>query len=271
MSATDPNAGANLANDASCFQTGDELLVVEFPSNGQTAVTCDNGSQFNYCIAVVTLSGNASVASGTIQLPYNATGAGSDPLGVIFNAQASGGRNYPKANGLGINYSVGAYIVDLGIGGNDVTYAVQPNSANTSDPQLVRCTGVTCTAANASVLTDQVIGFKVGAALWDNEATGASDIANFFYNAGNYCSDAIEISTSPVTYANCTATPPPADDGYDFTLVRSVRVSMIGRTPPSQDLALRNFKNTFDNGPYLVQQASVAVDLRNMSNNEFGN
>ncbi len=260
----DPNSpgnGATLANDASCFKNGDEVLVVQLPTSGQQQVQCDNGP-FNYCMAVVTLTKDALVSGGKIQLQHNPTGASSDPLGIIFNA--SGGTNFTKANALNTSFSNGAYIIDLGDGTTDITYAVLPNPANANDPQLVRCAGTACNGGNQQPLTDQVIGFKVGAALWDNAQNGATDIANYFYNAANYCSGAIN-------NADCTTTPPPANDPNDFTSLRSVRISMIGRTPPNRDLTLNNFKNGFDAGPYLVQQASVVVDLRNMSINEFGN
>ncbi len=256
-----PGDGPTLTSDVSCFKNGDEVLVVQLPTNGQQQVQCDNGP-FNYCMAVVTLTKDAQVSGSKIQLQHNPTGASSDPLGIIFGA--SGGTNFAKANALATDFSNGAYIIDLGNGTNDITYAVQPNPANASDPQLLRCTGTACNGANEQTLADQVIGFKVGASLWDNAQNGATDIANYFYNAAKYCSDA-------VTGADCTTTPPPANDPYDFTLLRSVRISMIARTAPNSDQTLHTFTNGFDNGPYLVQQASVVVDLRNLSNPDSTN
>lgn len=257
----DFNPGANLANDATCYKAGDEILVIQ-PSTG-TAPTCDNNVQFNYCMAVVTLTKDAQVSGNKIQLQHNPTGAGADPLQVLFNA--TGANNYQNANGLGVGYSDGAYIVDLGDGSNDVTYAVVPNPTVGGDDQLVRCTGATCTAANAQVLTDQVIGFKIGAILWDNSKTNATDDANFFYDASKYCTDAI-------AGTDCSTTPPPANDPFDFSLIRAVRISMIARTTPNSDAAInRNFKNGFDGGPYLVQQGSVAVDLRTITNSDILN
>ena len=46
---------------------------------------------------------------------------------------------------------------------------------------------------------------------------------------------------------------------------------MIARTQPKVNQAFAQIRNGFDGGPYIVQQASVVVDLRNMSDNEFGN
>ena len=257
----DFNSGANLTNDASCYKAGDEILVVQ-PSNG-IPLTCDNGNQFNYCMGVVTLTKDAQVSGGKIQLQHNPSGSGNDPLGVIFGGAAT--NNYSNANGLGVGYSNGAFIVNLGDGTNDITYAVQTSATDPGNDQLVRCNGAVCTAANAQVLTDQVIGFKIGAILWDNSKTNATDDANYFYDASKYCTDAIP-------GADCSTTPPPANDPYDFTLIRAVRVSMIARTVPNANTAvLTNFKNGFDGGPYLVQQGSVSVDLRSITNSDILN
>ena len=254
-----PGDAPTLTNDASCFKNGDEILVVALP-NGPQQPQCDSGS-FNYCMAVVTLTQDAQVSGNKVQLQHNPTGATSDPLGIAFNAA---GNNFAKANSLNSNFNNGSYVIDMGTGAGDITYAVQANPANANDVQLVRCLGSVCTNANSQPVTDQVIGFKVGAALWDNAQTGATDIANYFYDASKYCSDAIG-------GADCTTTPPPSNDPYDFTLIRSIRVSMIARTTPQTDATLAKFQNGFDNGPYLVQQASVVVDLRNMTIPDFGN
>ncbi len=83
-------------------------------------------------------------------------------------------------------------------------------------------------------MTDQVIGFKVGADLWNGKALGAlgaGDIANFTYDGTKYCSDAI-------SGVDCTVTPPTTYDPYDFTLVRAVRASLIARTTPKTDTTL---------------------------------
>lgn len=250
----DPNTGASLSNDSSCFKNGDEILVVQFPNTGQSTIQCDNNA-FNYCMAVVTLTKDAQVSGGKIELQHNPTGAGSDPLGLLNNGTTT--NSFTKANGLGIGYNNGAFIVDLGTAANTVSYSVQANPNNAADPQLVRCTNNTCTA-----VADQVIGFKIGAALWDS--TQSTDLASYYYNAANYCSQSV--TPNP----DCS-TSPQANDPYDFSLVRAIRLSLIARTPPASDQSVYNFKNGFDGGPYLVQQGAIVVDLRNMSNNEFDN
>jgi hypothetical protein len=94
---------------------------------------------------------------------------------------------------------------------------------------------------------DQVIGFKVGATTWNS----ITDTMKTQYN--------YDASTYTVNSTN--------DSAYMFSLVRAVRVSLIGRTKPSTDPSF-TFRNPFDGGPYLVQGASVVVDPRNLSMND---
>lgn len=261
--ATDNNPGANMANDASCFQVGDEIMVLSY--NGGTSNFSCNGTPFYYCVAFVTLTANATAAAPNITLTHtlaaaNGQAAGcpgascTDPLGLMGSGPSSGFQLAQSAS-----FTLGAYLVDLGTAASTVTYSVQPNPSNAADPQLMRCIAGVCSA-----VVDQVIGFKLGAALWDNKLATGTDIANYFYNAANYCNGAL---------ADCSVSPPPAAgiDPYDFSLVRAVRISMIARTTPHTDQSLYSFKNGFDAGPYLVQQSAVVVDLRNMSNNDTSN
>jgi hypothetical protein len=262
MNANDANNSANNAADIASFVQGDELLV--YQPIILTTTSC--------YITVVPLTGNATLSGNLIQLPHLKTGAGghaagtcpgstcTDPLGVIYNPVTS--TSY-LANSLYQSFQAAGptYIINLGNGANNITYSVQANPLNSADPQLTRCVGTTC-----SVLTDQTIGFKVGAALWNNYQL--TDIASYYYDASEYCNGALQSAGS---YVDCTRTPPSLLDPYDYTLVRSMRISMIARTPPVGDLTPLFFKNSFDNGPYLVQQASVVVDIRNMSMSDLGN
>jgi prepilin-type N-terminal cleavage/methylation domain-containing protein len=95
-----------------------------------------------------------------------------------------------------------------------------------TDPKLRRtANGVSQT------LAEQIIGFKVMATLFNGGSA---------YDARN------------------------SDYQNNYTLVRSVRVSLIGRTIPVTDPTYR-FRNTFDGGPYQIQGSSVVVNPRNMS------
>lgn len=284
MTAFDPNdpTRANLSNEQGCYQTGDEMLVVELPSdNAESYVPCDSGS-FNFCLGVFRLTASATIgksptnaALNDFNLAYNSvtgSASGNDPLGIFFNA--AGTTNWKSAKALTSPIPAGyAFLVDLGTGTGDVTYQVQTNPANAADTQLVRCTGTVCAPGAAEVLADQVIGFKVGAALFSS-GTQPTDLSSYSYNASSYCNGSLPSGAwPPPPFVDCTPTPPPANDPYDFALVRSIRVSLIGRTPPGGDMDLTKskFQNGFDGGPYLVQQASVVVNLRGISISEFGN
>lgn len=99
---------------------------------------------------------------------------------------------------------------------------------------------------------DQIIGFRVGAALW-NDGSSNSQAASYNYDASTYA-----INTAGSTTVNVP---------YNFTLVRSLRISMIGRTAPNLS-ATFNYRNAFDNGPYQVQGTAVVVNPRNLSMND---
>jgi prepilin-type N-terminal cleavage/methylation domain-containing protein len=261
VTANDAVSAANNAADIACFKNGDEILFI-LPATGGA---CDvSAIILHYCMNVAKLTADSTVVGGVINLPVSATGAqSSDPLGIVY--QSSGVTYF--ADALADNFpSVSSYAVNLGTASNAVTYAVLANPANANDPQLVRCPGTACTNANAQVVTDQVIGFKVGADLWNGKsAITGTDIANFNYNGATYCSDAI-------SGVDCTAVSPLPLDPYDFTLVRAVRVSLIARTTPRSDATLHTvLLNGFDSGPYLVQQESSVVDLRNLSNVDSNN
>ncbi|MGH9688079.1 MAG: PulJ/GspJ family protein [Candidatus Acidiferrales bacterium] len=279
ISATDPadSTGAILATDKNCFQSGDELLLIQMPSPGGSNPTCDAAAaQFTYCISAVTLTAAPSVNTVSIdgsnvtvlQLTHTLTGSNgvpsgcpgsscTDPQGVLYNPQSPIGYNFQNA--VSRTFSPGAFVVDIGSSSSQIKYSVVVSPSNTADTQLQRCDSSGC-----AVLADQVIGFKLGAALWSNESNDQPDIANYFYDSSKYCYDSDGTT-------DCNATPAPANDPYDFGLIRAVRVSLIGRTIPSTDPVLNKFANGFDNGPYLVQQSSVVVDLRNMSIGDFQN
>ena len=90
-----------------------------------------------------------------------------------------------------------------------------------------------------------MIGFKVGAALW-NSATGTD--TDYYYDSSKY-----------------TVDNNPGDDQYDWALVRSVRVCLIGRTTPGAGGSLKQYSNPFDLGPYEIEALSTTVNPRNLS------
>jgi type II secretory pathway pseudopilin PulG len=113
-----------------------------------------------------------------------------------------------------------------------INYSV--DASNPANPKLMR----TINGGTPDIVAEQIIGFKVGAY---NAAT-----SSYSYNSSNLSSD------KPPGYNN------------DWASIRSVRVSVIGRSAPLGD---QSFQNTFDHGNYMVEAAAVVINPRNLSMN----
>jgi prepilin-type N-terminal cleavage/methylation domain-containing protein len=101
--------------------------------------------------------------------------------------------------------------------------------------QLTRQVG----AGAAEPIADQIIGFKVGVSL---------------FNSAGFTSGAYLYDNSYATKSRS---------------IRSVRVSVIGRTPPGQ-WSGTNFANSFDGGNYKIEALSLVINPRNLSMNDCG-
>jgi type II secretory pathway pseudopilin PulG len=209
-----PPTGFTATTYATHFKSGDELLLVN--STGQQMTT-------------ITLTAAGTVSGSNVQLSFNATNSdgtnstSNDPLGITTHANS--GDN--PSSLFGIQYCNADWVLRL----QPITYSV--STATASDPQLMRTQNGT-----SNLIADQIIGFRVGAALWND--THETDAQAYNYNASTF------------------------GTGYDFTLVRSVRVSMIGRTTPGAT-GIFNFQNGFDGGPYQILPAVVVVNPRNLT------
>ena len=201
----------SLAATAANYKAGDQVLLVSA-----------NGNQMSSFI----LTADGSVSGNKIQLqhnPSNSNGTNSpsdDPLGITTNAN----------NKLGVTFCTSDWVLKLA----PITY--ESDTYDPNDPKLVRVQG-----GQSVTVMDQVIGFRVGAAIWNSILGTTSETYN--YDASTY------------------------DNPYDFTLIRSLRISLIARTTPSTDPKYV-FRNSFDNGPYQVQGISVVVNPRNLSMND---
>ena len=174
-------------------------------------------------MATTILTSDGQVTGGKVKLAHNPTGAdgtnstGNDPLAIS---------NTADSNKLGTQFCNTDWVLKLA----PITYGV--DATNPADPRLIRTQ-----SGQTTVIAEQIIGFKVGAMIWN----GTADANTYSFDANTYT--------------------------HDWALVRSVRVSMIGRTPPDP---ANTFKNTFDSGPYKVQAISVVVNPRNLSMNDGG-
>ena len=128
-----------------------------------------------------------------------------------------------------------------------ITYSVDATTTPTN-PTLTRTeNGV------ANPIASQIIGFKLGA------STVVLNGLNITGSSGAYCYNAA--STTSPCYDN------------QFDQIRSIRISLIGRTPPglysnSNVYSPTMFTNSFDGQPYKIQALSIIVNPRNLSMND---
>jgi prepilin-type N-terminal cleavage/methylation domain-containing protein len=232
-----PLSGASCiltTSGAATLSAGYGVTASQF-SGGEVMFMNYNGNQ----MTVARLTGATNGAGGTINITYAPTAANgtnsstNDPFGLTLTVPPAAD---PDQLTDQFCPATGDYVVALSY----VTYTV--NASN----QLVRAT-----AANAltpDIIADNIIGFKVGAATYQSGG-GTTSTPSYSFNASN----------SP------TATPP----GYSsqFTMIRSIRISLIGRTPKGQFTG-SNFRNTYDGGQYRIQALSLVINPRNLSMND---
>lgn len=230
--ALNPSASFSVVSNSSMLLTPDAngatTDATYFKSGDEVLV--ENESRT--VVTGVVLTANGSVSGTTVRLQYTSlpsNGVASDPFGITAHSNSKSATSPTAAT-----FGTSDWVVRL----NPIVYSV--STANASDPQLIRTQGQG-TLQQVSVVADQIIGFKVGASLW----SGASDSVNYCYDPSQY---------------NCNDATP--TNQWDFTLVQSVRATLIARTVPNPSMI---FRNTFDQGPYQIQAMSVTVNPRNLS------
>ncbi len=219
-----------------CVSTTSSVLFVNPPPDqtaAQTATLFRSGDQILLVKAdgsqmtSVVLTQDGQPSGNKVQLQHNPTGANGtagDPLFITNNPN----------NKLGTVFCDNDWVIKL----RPITYRV--NTADPDNPVLERVeSGV------AEAVADQIVSFKVGATLWNGTTTTS---AEYNYDSSTF---------------GCDIAPGPTC-GYDFTLIRSVRVSILGRTRPNPDPTY-TYRNPFDGGPYQILGASVVVNPRNLS------
>jgi type II secretory pathway pseudopilin PulG len=232
-----PNAGQTPAQTAAGYSIGDQLLLIT-TGGGTHSVTGPTGGNGSTASSGTLVNSFVITAAPTVGANYVAltfVPAVLDP--VTGNAYTGDplGISTDSSTNLGQGFCTGDWVMKL----EPTTYTV--DVTNPQDPKLVRQQN-----GSSDVIAEQIIGFKVGAATWN-----------------------IALDTSTPTYSfyapNSSAATPPGY-GSNFQLVRSVRVTLIGRTNPNPDPTY-TFRNTFDGGPYQVVGATVAIDPRNLTMN----
>jgi Tfp pilus assembly protein PilV len=231
------NAGQTLAQTAAGFATGDQVLLVKSGGggggtqgpNGSASTVGTNGAQINTFVitAVPVVNANTVALTFVPPNPGPSNVSANDPLDITTSNNLLN---------LATQFCAGDWLMKL----EPTTYKV--DVTDPQDPKLQRKLGTNA----ADTLAEQIIGFKVGAATWN--INQSQDVATYSFYAPNQLGD------TPPGYAT------------DFATIRSVRVTLIGRTNPNPDPTYV-FRNAFDQGPYQVVSASVVINPRNMTMN----
>jgi prepilin-type N-terminal cleavage/methylation domain-containing protein len=204
--------------------------------------------------------GTSGTTMTTAVLTGATTQSGANAL-LTFGSTTSTGTNLSSANdllNLTLNANVDPALVSTTLtnsfcSGIDWVVKIAPikywvDTTVATNPTLTRTESGT-----ANAIASQIIGFKVGAStVVLNGGVASSSTAAYCYNSAS--------TTSPC-YDN------------QFDQVRSIRVSLIGRTPPkvfsnSNVYSPTMFINAFDQQPYKIQALSIIVNPRNLSMND---
>jgi len=223
--------GLTLAQTAALYSTGNQLLFL---------------SSTGHKLTTVILSAAPVVAGAAIQFSFAPTTiAGgntpaNDPLSISTQALTSSVVNdvwtdtTAFSDQLSNQFCGPDWIIKL----SPIVYQVDTTAPD--DPKLTRTqAGIT------SIVMEQVTGFRVGASVWNDGSGGVNTTyAPYYYD--------------PATFPN---------HPNDFSLVRSVRVSLIARTAPNSNPNY-HFRNSFDSGPYQIQGTAIVINPRNLSMND---
>ena len=201
-------------------------LAADFHQNDQILLVSSDGTQ----MTSVVLTKDGHVSGGKIQLDHNPTGAN----GTNTTANDPTGLSATSNNKLGSSFCQDAWILKM----SPITYKV--DTSIPSDPKLIR-EQPSGNPANDVVVSEQIVGFKVGAIIWN----ATDDASTYNYSDHTYTSGGVA-----------------QDDNY--SLIRSVQIQLIGRTDPNPDPTYI-YRNGFDGGPYQIQSVSVVVNPRNLT------
>ncbi|HEY2460129.1 MAG TPA: prepilin-type N-terminal cleavage/methylation domain-containing protein [Candidatus Acidoferrum sp.] len=233
-----PPVGVTATTLAAGFSNGSQVLFMHNAANGSssttmTTATLNAAPVVNAAAGTVTLSFGATLPDGTNAACPPPPGFCNDPLGLTTNVDLG----LLSATLTSQFDTVTDWVVPL------ASYRYWVDASNPLDPQLKR---------GNDVIADQIIGFKVGASTVINNAAGVvtGSTTTYSYNASKQATD------SPWGYQS------------QYDQIRSVRISIIGRTPPGERTGNGTFRNGFDNGPYRIQSMSIVVNPRNLSMND---
>lgn len=288
-------SGYSSSTYAANFVNGDQVLFVTSTGAQITTALLSAAGTSTTCTSLTGIANcSTNYPSGFASLTFHSTGAGgsnttaNDPISMTVNAPSTKLTN---------TFCSTDWVLRL----LPIQYSV--SVATPTDPQLIRTQG---NPAVQNIVMDQVIGFKVGAAYWSNGNVFAMVSTNgttvtwvsgsTFVTGGTWSGQQVLINNVPYTVSSVASTTSltlttsagvqasvnfsgpgttqldftydynTADFGSDFTLVRAVRATLIGRTVPSTDPTY-TYENPFDLGHYQIRGSSIIVNPRNLTMN----
>jgi hypothetical protein len=301
LSATvaNPATGTQLtaAQVAAKYFTGDELLFVQgnAPYNYTTAILTANGTSSGSNVQLSfspTLGVSASYPNGGNNSPgVGGNPPANDPISMTSNA--------PAAELTRLYCSTDFVLRML-----PIKYSV--SVANASDPQLTRSQAGTTNVLMDQVIGFKVGAAWRNSNISKSTVSTNYETVTYisgtsFPSDGSWNNQVIEINDAYYTVASVSsASNPPtltlasgqdagwqsnvnlsgpisqvysydytnSDYNSDYTLVRAVRATLIGRTTPSSDPTYR-YRNPFDLGAYQIRGSSIIVDPRNLTMNDY--
>jgi prepilin-type N-terminal cleavage/methylation domain-containing protein len=227
---TGATAPAAATAAAANYLSGDQILFINA-----------NGSQYTTA-KLASAGGTAKIGTfWYVLLTYgttNASGtnsAANDPYSMSTNANSMLGNTFCSTD----------WVLRI----LPITYQVDISTP--TNPVLTRSVAGLAQTLAQKTLATQIVGFKIGASLFNSTTDQESTV--YCFNAQAYDPNC------PTVAAGTNGT-----WSYNYTFLRSVMVSLIGRTPPTTSNTYV-FRNSFDNGPYEIQGVSVVINPRNMS------
>ena len=221
-----PYSGMTPAQTAAYFNRNDQLILVTQPNATSMGQGQTAGSLYNTLV----LTSAPTTGPNYVQLSFtasnnNGTNCNSSPC-VFPPGDARDPLNITTNAGNPSYLGTKFCSQDWVMKLQPTTYSV--SVANPTDPTLQRTNNNV-----TSNVAEQVIGFKIGVTVLNDP-----NVHNYHFK--------------------------PSDYNYNYSLIQSVRVMLIGRTNPNPDPTY-TFRNAFDGGPYEVVGDTVVINPRNLS------
>jgi len=222
-----PTSAATLAAD---YHSGDYILLLSLASSGNQFTTTQ-------------LTAAPTVSGSVVKLPITPTSA-TQPGFATAMGPGTADPFYITAD-QNTSRLTGTFC-----------FGPDPTSVSSLVMRILPSSMITYTVSggnltrNGVVLAPNIVAFKVG--VWAINTASTEDQSSYLFNAPQLppSSGCVPNATNNCGFQN------------DWPLIRSIMVTVIGKTTPNP---ANRFRNTFDGGAYQVQAATTILNPRNMS------